>query len=300
MLRCGSATASGSQQNNQTSVSWQTKTKMSTTIMKFESWAGLGAWNALIYIVTLSPGREEWPVHTSPLLWINLKKQKARDWAETKQELLEVQVKFLFYLLFPELSRSSVTGVLVGLDTLYQLDVSTFLRVRCKKHEKLWWYEVFVQMAGNSVVDVSRCDKLVRAVRLMAFVTTAIEERAGFYSLKARATNDGGYLLGEETSDRGAWGENDDTSGVNEYLDVSTHSERSPSHSLRRGIVGTNVRASLRVKHCESAVRRNPKQERCVRTLVNNNHTLEKTLEVKKNRHLPHRCFLCQSWLTGL
>ena len=51
-------------------------------------------------------------------------------------------------------------------------------------------------------------------------------------------------------------------------LDVSTHSERSPGHSLRRGIVGTNVRASLRVKHCESAVRRNSKQERCVRTLV--------------------------------
>ena len=131
---------------------------------------------------------------------------------------------------------------------------------------------VFVQMAGNSVVDVPRCDKLVlvglRAVRLMAFVTTAIEERAGFVLLKARATNDGGYLLGEETSDRGAWGENDHTFAVNEDLDVSIHSERSPSHSLRRGIVGTNVRASLRVKHCESAVRRNPKQERCVRTLV--------------------------------
>ena len=42
---------------------------------------------------------------------------------------------------------------------------------------------VFVQMAGNSVVDVPRCDKLVRAVRLMAFVTTAIEERAGFVSV---------------------------------------------------------------------------------------------------------------------
>ena len=63
-------------------------------------------------------------------------------------------------------------------------------------------------------------------------------------------------------------GENDHTFAVNEDLDVSTHSERSASHSLRRGIVGTNVRASLRVKHCESAVRRNPKQERCVRTLV--------------------------------
>ena len=71
---------------------------------------------------------------------------------------------------------------------------------------------------------------------------------------------------------------------MNEDLDVSTHSERSPGHSLRRGIVGTNVRVSLRVKHCESAVRRNPKLERCVRTLVkiNNNHTLERPSKVKK------------------
>ena len=66
----------------------------------------------------------------------------------------------------------------------------------------------------------------------------------------------------------GGGGGNDHTFAVNEDLDVSTHSERSPSHSLRRGIVGMNVRASLQVKHCESAVRRNPKQERCVRTLV--------------------------------
>ena len=47
---------------------------------------------------------------------------------------------------------------------------------------------VFVQMAGNSVVDVPRCDKLVRPVRLMAFVTTAIEETAGFVLLKVRVT----------------------------------------------------------------------------------------------------------------
>ena len=40
----------------------------------------------------------------------------------------------------------------------------------------------FVQLVGNSVVDVPRCDKLVRAVRLMAFVTTANEERAGVES----------------------------------------------------------------------------------------------------------------------
>ena len=32
------------------------------------------------------------------------------------------------------------------------------------------------------------------------------ESSAGVVLLKARATNDGGYLLGEETSDGGAWG----------------------------------------------------------------------------------------------
>ena len=32
------------------------------------------------------------------------------------------------------------------------------------------------------------------------------ESSADFVLLKARATNDGGYLLGEETSDGGAWG----------------------------------------------------------------------------------------------
>ena len=80
---------------------------------------------------------------------------------------------------------------------------------------------VFVQMAGNSVVDLfPDATSWYEPVRLMAFVTTANEERAGFVLLKARATNDGGYLLGEKTSDGGAWGENNHTSAVNEDLDV--------------------------------------------------------------------------------
>ena len=77
---------------------------------------------------------------------------------------------------------------------------------------------------------------------------------------------------GDETSGENQWifpvGKNDHTADVNEDLDVPTHSERSPSPCLRRGIVGTNVRASSRVKHCESAVRRNSKQEHCVKTFV--------------------------------
>ena len=112
----------------------------------------------------------------------------------------------------------------------------------------------------------------VRAVRLMAFVTTANEERASFVLLKARATNDGGYLLGEETSDGGAWGGNDHTSAVNEDLAVSTHTvtvnARLAIAFVRVEGSSVRTRASLRVKRCESAVRRNPKQERCVRTLV--------------------------------
>ena len=123
---------------------------------------------------------------------------------------------------------------------------------------------VFVQMAGNSVVAVPRCDKLVRAVRL-----TAIEERAQLVSsCRKRGLRMTVDICWERKLVTGAPGGKMTTSAVNEDLDVSTHSERSPGHSLRRGIVGTNVRASLRVKHCESAVRRNPKQERCVRTLV--------------------------------
>ena len=56
-------------------------------------------------------------------------------------------------------------------------------------------------------------------------------------------------------------GKNDHTAAVNGDLDVPTHSER--SLCLRRGIVGTNVRASLRVKHCESAVRRTSTNVQC-------------------------------------
>ena len=125
----------------------------------------------------------------------------------------------------------------------------------------------FCPNGGKQRCGCSQMRQLVRAVPLMAFVTTAIEERAGFVLLKARATHDdGGDWLGEETGDGGTWGKNDLTAAVNEDFDVPTHSERSPG--LRRGIVGTNVRASSRVKHCESAIRRTSKQVRCVKTLV--------------------------------
>ena len=65
-----------------------------------------------------------------------------------------------------EVSSSSVRWSLLALLGLFHWEnSSSMLRA------------VFVQMAGNSIVAVPRCDKLERAVRLMAFVTTAIEER---------------------------------------------------------------------------------------------------------------------------
>ena len=79
------------------------------------------------------------------------------------------------------------------------------------------------------------------------------------------------------------------TIAVNNDLDVPQ-----PANArLRRGTVGTHVRESSRVKRCESAVRRTSKRERCVKELVNNNHTLERPSKVKKNSHIHHRCFLC-------
>ena len=48
--------------------------------------------------------------------------------------------------------------------------------------------------------------KLLRAVRLMAFVTTVIEETTGFHLVESEGDgNDGGDWLGEETGDGGAW-----------------------------------------------------------------------------------------------
>ena len=204
-------------------------------------------------IFSFNPFTATGRIHTSP--------KRPSRWPRT---YIYVPPQFRFYafvkarppawllLHVSEVSSSSVRWSLLALLGLfYWENSSSLLRA------------VFVQMAGNSVVAVPRCDKLVRAVRLMAFVTTAIEERAQLVSScwkrGLRMTVD---ICWERKLVTGApGGENDHTSAVNEDFDVSTHSERSPGHSLRRGIVGTNVRASLRVKHCESAVRRNPKQE---------------------------------------
>ena len=94
----------------------------------------------------------------------------------------------------------------------------------------------------------------------------------------------------------GGGGGDGHTSAVNEDLDVSTHSERSPSHSLRRGIVGTNVRASLRVSCQEKSQAGALCQNVGKITIIH----LKDPRSEKKYRHLPNRCFLCQSWSTGL
>ena len=80
--------------------------------------------------------------------------------------------------------------------------------------------------------------KLVRAVRLMAFVTTAIEKRAGFVLLKVRATGMTVEIGGERKLVTGAPGKKNDHTArriaMNEDLDVPTHSERSSSLRDRR------------------------------------------------------------------
>ena len=94
--------------------------------------------------------------------------------------------------------------------------------------------------------------KLVRAVRLNAFETTAIEERAGFVLLKAMATGMAVEIGWQRKLVTGAPGEKQLTTllSVNEDLGVPTHSER-PSSSMDRRYEYTSVVASetLRVSH---------------------------------------------------
>ena len=78
--------------------------------------------------------------------------------------------------------------------------------------------------------------------------------------------NDDGDGLGEEISDGGAWWKNDHVArriAVSGYVNVPSHSERP---SLSRD-AGTNIRASPRMKHCQSAVRRASKRERWVKII---------------------------------
>ena len=78
--------------------------------------------------------------------------------------------------------------------------------------------------------------KLVRAVRLMIFVTTVIEETACFVLLKVRATGMMVEVGWERKLVKGAHGEKKMTTllaAVSEDLDVQTHSERSSSSTDR-------------------------------------------------------------------
>ena len=87
--------------------------------------------------------------------------------------------------------------------------------------------------------------KLVRAVCLNAFETTAIEERAGFVLLKAKATGMAVEIGWQRKLVTGAPGEKKLTTllAVNEDLGVSTHSER-PSSSRDRRCEYTSIIAS--------------------------------------------------------
>ena len=108
--------------------------------------------------------------------------------------------------------------------------------------------------------------KLVRAVRLNAFETMAIEERAGFVLLKARATGMAVEIGWQRKLMTGAPGEKN-WPHCSQWTKTSVF-QLTVNTRLCRGIIGTNIPASSRVKHCESAVRRTSKQERCIKTLV--------------------------------
>ena len=63
---------------------------------------------------------------------------------------------------------------------------------------------VFVQMAGNSVVDVPRCD--TSWYKLDGFRDDSDRGDSGFRLVESEGDgNDGGDWLGEETGDGGAW-----------------------------------------------------------------------------------------------
>ena len=89
-------------------------------------------------------------------------------------------------------------------------------------------------MAGNSVVDVPRCDTSWYEL-YVAFETTAIEERAGFVFLKARATGMAVEIGWQRKLVTGAPGGKKLTTllAVNEDLGVPTDSQR-PSTSRDR------------------------------------------------------------------
>ena len=141
--------------------------------------------------------------------------------------------------------------------------------------------------------------KVVRAVRLNGFVTTAIEERAGFVLLKGRAT--------EMTVEIGWWrklvtgapgGKKIDHTArriaVNEDLDVPTHSER-PSLSRDRRYEYTSIvaRETLRVS-CQENFKSGALHQNVGKITIIH----LKDPRRKKNPHLHHRCFLC--WAMGL
>ena len=134
--------------------------------------------------------------------------------------------------------------------------------------------------------------KLLRAVRLMAFVTTAIEERAGFVLLKARATNDAGVWLGEETSDGGAWRKTWPHCCCERRLWCSNSQWTLAWPSSRdRRYECTSIAASetLRVS-CQENFNPGALYQKFGKITIMHLTELEGK---KKNCHLHHRCFLC-------
>ena len=143
---------------------------------------------------------------------------------------------------------------------------------------------VFVQMAGNSVVDVPRCEQAGTSCTFDGFRDDGDRGESWFRLVESEGDgNDGRDWLGEETDDGGAWWKKM-TRLLAELLRAKASMFQLTSNiRLCRGIVGTNVQASSRVKHCESAVGRTSTQERCVQNVgKNNNNTLKRPSKIKK------------------
>ena len=143
---------------------------------------------------------------------------------------------------------------------------------------------VFVQMAGNSVVAVSRCDKSWYELYVWWLSWRRWLRRGWFRLVDSEGEgNDGGDWLGEETGDGFAWWKKMTACtarriAVNDDLDVPT-SESSSSSSDRRYDCTRIVASQLSGKFS--------KGERCFKELVINNHMLERPWKVEKSSNSP-------------
>ena len=201
--------------------------------------------------------RPEWVAFFNPFTATRCTYTSQKRPCRWPRTYIYVQPQFRFYafvkarppmwslLHVSEVSSSSVRWSLLALLGLVQLRKQFFYASRgfCPNGGK--------QRGGCSQMRHKLA--MVRAVRLMAFVTTAIEETACFVLLKVRVTGMTVEVGWErKIGERGAWWKKKMTTllaAVNEDLDVQTHSERFSSSRDRRyectSIVASEIASQL-------------------------------------------------------